>query len=77
MMHLARSKNTSFSRSLMAGLACGIFAALWNIVYAYFYRKATDFTGAAVFEPLLIFVAFPLLFMITGFIFFEANPIKR
>jgi drug/metabolite transporter (DMT)-like permease len=78
MIHLAHSKNTSISRSLMAGLACGIVAAVLNVAYSYFYRKATGFTGAALFEPLIIFIAFPLLFLIAGFIFFEmADTIKK
>ena len=70
-MHLASAKNTSFSRSLLAGIVCGILAAILNLVYTTFYRKATDYTSFKVVEPLLIFIAFPLLFVIAGFIFFE------
>jgi len=70
-VHLASSKNTSFSRSLLAGIVCGILAAILNLVYTVYYRKVTDFTGYKVVEPLLIFIAFPLLFVIAGFIFFE------
>ena len=70
-MHLASSKNTSFSRSLLAGIVCGILAAILNLVYTVYYRKVTDFKGYKVVEPLLIFIAFPLLFVIAGFIFFE------
>jgi drug/metabolite transporter (DMT)-like permease len=70
-MHLSAAKNTSFSRSLLAGIVCGILAAILNMVYTVFYRKATDFTAYKVVEPLLIFIAFPLLFVIAGFIFFE------
>ncbi len=70
-MHLAATKNTSFSRSLLAGIVCGILAAILNLVYTVFYRKATDFTEYKVVEPLLIFIAFPLLFVIAGFIFFQ------
>jgi len=70
-MHLAATKNTSFSRSLLAGIVCGILAAILNLAYTTFYRKATDFTSFKVVEPLLIFIAFPLLFVIAGFIFFE------
>ena len=70
-MHLSAAKNTSFSRSLLAGIVCGILAAILNIAYTVFYRKATDFTAYKVVEPLLIFIAFPLLFVIAGFIFFE------
>lgn len=71
MMHFAPLRNTSLSRSLLAGLACGILAALLNVLYTYFYRKATDFSGSVLFEPLMIFIAFPLLFLVAGFIFFE------
>jgi len=70
-MHLAATKNTSFSRSLLAGIVCGLLAAILNLAYTTFYRKATDFTSFKVVEPLLIFIAFPLLFVIAGFIFFE------
>jgi drug/metabolite transporter (DMT)-like permease len=78
MLHLAHSKNTSFSRSLLAGFACGIVAALLNVTYGYFYRTATDYSGAILVEPLVIFIAFPLIFIIGGFIFFEmVEFIKR
>ena len=70
-MHLALSKNTSLSRSLLAGLTSGIVAAFLNAGYTYFYRRAVDFAGYKVIEPLLIFIAFPLLFIIAGIIFFE------
>jgi len=70
-MRLAATKNTSFSRSLLAGIVCGILAAILNLAYTTFYRRATDFTSFKVVEPLLIFIAFPLLFVIAGFIFFE------
>jgi hypothetical protein len=71
MMHLAGSKNTSLSRSLMAGFASGIVAAILNAAYNYFFRKATGFTGAGLIDPLVIFVSFPILFILTGFIFYE------
>src|SRR6266513_2959133 len=70
-MHLAMSKNTSLSRSLLGGFVCGFIAALLNVGYTFFYRKATDFTGYKLIEPMLIFIAFPLLFIIAGLIFFE------
>ena len=70
-MHLSSAKNTSFSRSLLAGIVCGILAGILNVAYTMFYRKATDFNTYKVVEPLLIFIAFPLLFVIAGFIFFE------
>jgi hypothetical protein len=70
-MHLAKLKQTSFTRSLMAGFACGIVAALLNVVYAYVYRNATGFDGFVLFTPLLIFIGFPILFVITGVILYE------
>lgn len=70
-MHLAKLKKTSFTRSLMAGFASGIVAALLNVVYSYVYRNATGFDGAALFTPLLIFIGFPILFVITGVILYE------
>lgn len=78
MIHWAKSKNTSISRSLMAGLACGIVASVLNVAYGYFYRKATAFTGATLLEPLVMFVAFPLLFIIAGLIYFQmVDSIKK
>ena len=77
MLHLSRSLNTSFSRWLMAGLACGIIAAILNAGYSYFYGKLTGF-AVTVFDPLLIFFGVPLLFMIAGFILYEmVEYIKR
>ena len=70
MLHLSRSLNTSFSRCLMAGLACGIIAAILNAAYSYFYGNLTGF-AVSVFDPLLIFFGVPLLFMIAGFILYE------
>ena len=78
MNHLAHSKNTSISRSMMAGLACGILAAMLSGAYTYFYRKATDYSGSMYFEPLIIFFAFPVLFIVAALIYFEmADYIKR
>jgi hypothetical protein len=78
MNHLAHSKNTSISRSLMAGLACGIAAAALSGLYTYIYRKATDYSGSMYFEPLLIFFAFPVVFLIAAVIYFEmADYMKK
>ena len=72
------AKNTSFSRSLMAGLICGIIAAVANAAYNFYYRKATGFESSGFIEPLIIFIAFPLLLIIAGIIFFEmVEYIKR
>ena len=70
-MHYAPSRNTSLSRALLAGLACGILAAILNLLYTYFYRKATTFTDTGMFEPLLIFIGFPLLFLVVAVIYYE------
>src|SRR5687767_7429178 len=77
MEHLAHSKNTSISRALMAGLACGIAAAILSGIYTYFYRKATDYTGSFYFEPLLLFVGFPVLFLIFALIYFEMTDYMK
>ena len=62
----------------MAGLACGITAAALSIAFSYFYRKSTAYSGAEFFEPLLIFIAFPLFFVVAGVIYFEmADTIKK
>lgn len=70
-MHYAPLRNTSLSRALMAGLACGILASVLSILYTYFYRKATTFTDSGMFEPLLIFVGFPILFLVVAVIYYE------
>lgn len=77
MEHLAHSKNTSISRALMAGLACGIAAAVLSGIYTYFYRKATDYSGSFYFEPLLLFVGFPILFLVAALIYFEMTDYMR
>jgi drug/metabolite transporter (DMT)-like permease len=78
MNHFAHSKNTSISRSLMAGLACGIVGAVLSVAYLYFYRKATEYSGTEFFEPMMIFFGIPLLFIIAGLIYFEmTDVIKR
>jgi drug/metabolite transporter (DMT)-like permease len=65
------ARNTSFSRALIAGLICGLVAAVLNAVYNFYYRKATGFERDKLIEPMMIFMAMPLLFIITSFIFFE------
>ena len=65
------ARNTSFSRALIAGLICGLIAAVLNAAYNFYYRKATGYESDKFIEPMLIFMAMPLLFIITSFIFFE------
>jgi hypothetical protein len=77
MNHLAHSKNTSISRALLAGLACGIVAAVLSAIFTYFYRKATDYSGSFYFEPLLLFVGFPVLFLIGALIYFEMTDYMK
>lgn len=77
-MHLAVQKNTSLSRSLLAGLVCGIIAAFLNAGYTFFYRRATELSGYKIIEPMLIFIAFPIIFVAAGIIFFEmVENLKR
>jgi len=71
------ARNTSFSRALIAGLICGLVAAVLNAVYNFYYRKATGFESDKIIEPMMIFMAMPLLFMITSFIFFEMVEFLR
>jgi hypothetical protein len=63
------AKESSFSRALLAGLICGIITAALVAFYTFEYRKITDFKGLGYLEPLIIFLAFPLLLVIAGFIF--------
>ena len=63
------AKESSFSRALLAGVICGILSAVLVSIYTYEFRKITDFKGLGFLEPNIIFVAFPLLMVIAGFIF--------
>jgi drug/metabolite transporter (DMT)-like permease len=65
------ARNTSFSRALIAGLICGLIAAVLNAAYNFYYRKATGYQSNKVVEPMLIFMAVPLILVVTSFIFFE------
>jgi len=65
------ARNTSFSRSVMAGAICGLVAALLNAVYDLFYRTTTGFESDKLISPVPIFVAVPVLLIIAGVIFFE------
>ena len=72
------ARNTSFSRSVIAGLICGIIAAVLNAVYDYFFRNATGFDKDKLISPLVIFSAVPIILIIAGVIFFEmAEFMKR
>ncbi len=63
------AKTTSFSRALLAGLICGIIAALLNVIYDFYYRRITGFDTDKLISPFPIFIGFPLLMVITGMIF--------
>jgi hypothetical protein len=63
------AKESSFSRALLAGLICGLFAALLIVLYGIQYRKITGFDGLAFVEPLLVFISLPLLLVVAGFVF--------
>jgi len=71
MLHLARSYNTSLSRCLMAGLACGLIAGFLGAVYTYAYGQAAAFTGGMLFSPLTFFVGVPIFFVLAGYLLFE------
>jgi len=77
-MHLAAQKNTSLSRSLLAGLVSGLIGAFLAAGYTFFYRKATDISGYKIVEPMLIFLVIPIIVISTGLIFFElADNMKK
>jgi hypothetical protein len=63
------AKESSFSRALLAGLMSGLIAAVLIVIYSVEYRKMTNFKGLGFIEPLIIFVAVPLLLVVAGFIF--------
>jgi hypothetical protein len=71
MLHLSRSLNTSTSRCLMAGLACGILAAVLNAIYTYFYGNSADLSHGMLLSPVTFFIGIPILFLLAGFILFE------
>jgi len=63
------ARESSFSRALLAGVICGIIAAVLIILYASQYRKLTGFGGLTYIEPSIIFVAGPMFMVLAGFIF--------
>src|SRR6266498_5608929 len=63
------AKESSFSRAVLAGLLCGIIAAILIVIYSFEYRKITGFKGLGLIEPLSIFIAVPLLLVLAGFVF--------
>jgi hypothetical protein len=62
--------NTSFSKSLFAGLLTGIIAALLNLVYMIIYRESTNFARDLIVMPLTIFIGFPILLSMSGSAYF-------
>jgi len=63
------AKESSFSRALLAGLICGILGAALIAFYTFEYRKITEFKGLGFLEPMVIFIAVPLLMVIAGLLF--------
>jgi hypothetical protein len=63
------AKESSFSRALLAGLICGIVGAALIAFYTFEYRKITEFKGLGFLEPMVIFIAVPLLMVLAGFLF--------
>ena len=63
------ARTTSFSRALLAGVICGLIAALVNVVYDFVYRRITDFHSDKLISPFPIFMGFPLMMAIAGIIF--------
>jgi hypothetical protein len=63
------AKESSFSRALLAGLICGIIGAALIAFYTFEYRKITEFKGLGFLEPMVIFIAVPLLMVLAGFLF--------
>jgi len=65
------AKNTSFSRSVVAGLVCGLIASLLNVVYDLIYRTSTGFESDKLISPIPIYFSTPVVLIICGVIFFE------
>ncbi len=63
------AKESSFSRALLAGLICGIIAAVLIVIYTSQYRKITGFEGLGFIEPSIIFIGSPLLLVFAAFVF--------
>src|SRR5262250_646434 len=63
------AKESSFSRALLAGLICGILGAALIAFYTFEFRKLTEFKGMGYLEPMVIFIAVPLLMVLAGFLF--------
>lgn len=63
-------KKMSFSRSLLAGLLCGVVTAFIIIVYALFYRDITDFEKYTALSPVVIFIATPVVMVVIAVVYF-------
>ncbi len=63
------ARTTSFSRALLAGVICGLIAALVNVIYDFVYRRIADFHIDKLISPFPIFIGFPLMMAIAGIIF--------
>jgi len=58
------------SRCLLAGLFTGLIIALIVVIFNVVYRNATDLIAYAIVMPVSIFLAFPLINLIAGGIYF-------
>lgn len=60
---------SSLSRALLAGLICGLIAAVLVVIYNSQFRRITGFTGLNFIEPSIVFISFPLFFVFAAFVF--------
>ena len=65
---------TSFTRSVIAGLFTGILTATANFLFVLFYRSGTGVNAYEfIISPFFIFITFPILSVLTGFVYFAMN----
>lgn len=67
---IERLTDNSFSKALLAGFFAGIIGAIINLAYNVIYRSSTRFNSDEVVSPLIIFTAFPILLIISSWIYF-------
>lgn len=59
-----------FSKSVLGGLLTGVIVAVVALVYNIIYRNSANVSTAQIIMPLTIFIGFPIINAIAGYIYF-------
>lgn len=63
-------RKTSLSRIMVAGLFCGVAAAIIANVYFFFYTGLTDMESTLFFNPIIILISIPLTTVVASLIYY-------